>query len=167
MAGTCLAGQLPGPAEPDAGTSRPCDIRVEGRSVSGLRPDSLLRCSALGGLLTQPLNVPADGEAGWCWPAAWPAAVRSRSAADLYALGQWSAAWSHLARSPRVVGPLGLGWGWTCPSACACLVLLLAPRSTADSRLCSPSAESSRTLRLLARGSVLESVGEVSEAGAG
>ena len=108
MAGTCLAGQLPGPAEPDAGTPRQCDIRVEGRSVSGPRPDSLLRCSALGGLLTQPLNVPADGEAGWCWPAAWPAAVRSRSAADLYALGQWSAAWSRLARSPRVVGPLGL-----------------------------------------------------------
>ena len=53
MVVTCLAGQRPGPAEPDAGTPRPCDIRVEGRSVSGLRPDSLLRCSALGGLLTQ------------------------------------------------------------------------------------------------------------------
>ena len=56
MVGTWLAGQRPGPAEPDAGTARPCDIRVEGRSVSGLRPDSLLRCSALGGLLTQPHN---------------------------------------------------------------------------------------------------------------
>ena len=77
MVGTCLAGQRPGPAEPDAGTSRPCDIRVEGRSVSGLRPDSLLRCSALGGLLTQPHMVPADGEAGWCWPAARPAPCRA------------------------------------------------------------------------------------------
>ena len=41
MVGTWLAGQRPGPAEPAAGTARLCDIRVEGRSVSGLRPDSL------------------------------------------------------------------------------------------------------------------------------
>ena len=93
MGGTRLAGQRPGPAEPDAGTPRPCDIRVEGRSVSGLRPDNLLRCSARGGLLTQPHRVPADGEAGWCWPAARPPVARSRPAADLYAFGQWSAAW--------------------------------------------------------------------------
>ena len=101
MVGTWLAGQRPGPAEPDAGTARPCDIRVEGRSVSGLRPDSLLRCSALGGLLTQPHSVPADGEAGWCWSAAWPAVARSRPAADLYALGQWSAARGPILRAPR------------------------------------------------------------------
>ena len=105
MVGTWLAGQRPGPAEPDAGTPRPCDIRVEGRSVSGLRPDSLLRCSALGGLLTQPHRVPADGEAGWCWPTARPPVARSRPAADLYAFGQWSAAWSRLARSSRSAGP--------------------------------------------------------------
>ena len=37
MVGTWLAGQRPGPADPDAGTVRPCDIRVEGRSVSGPR----------------------------------------------------------------------------------------------------------------------------------
>ena len=57
MVGTWLAGQRPGPADPDAGMVRPCDIRVEGRSVSGPRPDRLLRCSALGGLLTQPHNA--------------------------------------------------------------------------------------------------------------
>ena len=52
MVVTCLAGQRPSPAEPAVGTARQCDTRVEGRSLSGLRPDNLLRCSALDGLLT-------------------------------------------------------------------------------------------------------------------
>ena len=48
---------------------------------------------------------------GWVgdWTSPGAAVVRLRAAADLYALGQWSAAWSRLARSPRVAGPLGLG----------------------------------------------------------
>ena len=52
----------------------------------------------------------ATGDAGRCWPAPRPSDARSRSAADLYALGQWSVAWSHLARSSRSVGPWALAW---------------------------------------------------------
>ena len=49
---------------------------------------------------------------GWCGCCTGPRApgVRSRAAADLYAFGQWSAAWSHLARSSRSVGPWALAW---------------------------------------------------------
>ena len=41
-----------------------------------------------------------------------------RLAAYLYAFGQWYAAWSHLARSSRSVGPWALGW-LDHPSGCS------------------------------------------------
>ena len=49
---------------------------------------------------------------GWVgdWTGPGAAVVRLRAAADLYAFGQWSAAWSHLARSSRSVGPWALVW---------------------------------------------------------
>ena len=45
VGGTWPAGQRSGPAEPDAGTWRQWEIRDGGRSLSDLRPDSLVRCS--------------------------------------------------------------------------------------------------------------------------
>ena len=65
---------------------------------------------ALGQTSHTATQVPADGDAGRCWPAPRPPVARSRPAADLYALGQWSVAWSHLARSSRSVGPWALVW---------------------------------------------------------
>ena len=63
-----------------------------------------------GWLLWQQHSLP-DRD-GWCSCCTGPRApgVRSRAAADLYAFGQWSAAWSHLARSSRSVGPWAVGW---------------------------------------------------------
>ena len=63
-----------------------------------------------GWLLWQQHSLPARG--GWCCCCSGPRApvARSRAAADLYTFGQWSAAWSHLARSSRSVGPWALAW---------------------------------------------------------
>ena len=136
MVGTCLAGQRPGPAEPAVGTARQRDIRVEGRSLSGLRPDSLFRCSALDRLLTLPQSVPAAGEAG-------------------QGAGQQHAPALHLSARQQTSMPSGSGllpgpvsralrawrdhWGWVwldhSQSLAMCLVQLSAPRSTVDSRL--------------------------------
>ena len=109
VGGTWPAGQRSGPAEPDAAQLRPWDIRDGGRSLSVLPPDSLCQCSALAWLLSLPHSGLQMVELAECWLAPRPSAVCSRPAADLYAFGQWSVAWSRLARSPRVVGPLGLG----------------------------------------------------------
>ena len=114
------AGQQPSPAEPDAGTCRQWESWDGGRSLSDLRPDGLVRCSHWARLLTQPHRCLQMVDAGRCWPAPQPSAARSRLAADLYALGQWSAAWSHLARSPRSVGPVSSGLGCTWPTGSKC-----------------------------------------------
>ena len=110
VGGTWPAGQRSGPAEPDAAQLRPWDIRDGGRSLSVLRPDSLCQCSALASLLSLPHSGLQMVELAECWLAPRPTAVCSRPAADLYAYGQWSAAWSHLARSSRSVGPWAVGW---------------------------------------------------------
>ena len=47
--GSWPTGQRSGAADPDAGTMRQPVIRVDGRSLSGLRPGDPSRCSALGG----------------------------------------------------------------------------------------------------------------------
>ena len=107
---TWPAGQRSGPAEPDAAQLRPWDIRDGGRSLSVLRPDSLCQCSALAWLFSLPHSGLQMVELAECWLAPRPTAVCSRPAADLYAYGQWSAAWSHLARSSRSVGPWARGW---------------------------------------------------------
>ena len=110
VGGTWPAGQRSGPAEPDAAQLRPWDIRDGGRSLSVLRPDSQRQCSALAWLLSLPHSGLQMVELAECWLAPRPTAVCSRPAADLYAYGQWSAAWSHLARSSRSVGPWAVGW---------------------------------------------------------
>ena len=101
VGGTWPAGQRSGPAEPDAAQLRPWDTRDGGRSLSVLRPDSLCQCSALAWLLTQPHSGLHMVELAECWLAPRPAVVRSRPAADLYALGQWSAARGPILRAPR------------------------------------------------------------------
>ena len=110
MGGTWPAGQRSSPAEPVAAQLRRWDPRDGGRSLSALRPDSLCQCSALAWLLTQPHSGLHMVELAECWLAPRPTVVRSRPAADLYAFGQWSVAWSHLARSSRSVGPWALAW---------------------------------------------------------
>ena len=103
--GTWPAGQRSGPADPDAARLWQWDIRDGGRSLSALRPDSLRQCSALAWLITLPHSCLQMGMAGWVLAGPMvPGRVLS-AAADLYALGQWSAARSHLARSSRSVGP--------------------------------------------------------------
>ena len=47
--GAWLAGQPSVPAEPGAGAARLLEHRVEGRSLSDLRPDDQFRCTALAG----------------------------------------------------------------------------------------------------------------------
>ena len=47
--GAWLAGQPSGPAEPGAGAARLLEHRVEGRSLSDLRPDDQFRCTARAG----------------------------------------------------------------------------------------------------------------------
>ena len=130
MGGTWPAGQRSGPVEPDAARLRRWESRDGGRSLSALRPDSLCQCSALAWLLTQPHSGLHMVELAECWLAPRPAVVRSRPAADLYAFGQWSAAWSHLARSSRSVGPLGTGMVGPYPVVEHVTVLAGAPRST-------------------------------------
>ena len=105
MGGSWLAGQRPGLAEPVAGTARLCDIRVEGRSVSGLRPDSLHPVPCIGWV------AHTDAQCACCWgswqvlASSWAPRCTAWPAAYLYALGQWYAAWSRLARSSRTAGP--------------------------------------------------------------
>ena len=87
-----------------------------------------------GWLLWQSYTVPAMG--GWCGSCTGPRApgLRSRAAADLYAFGQWSAAWSHLARSSRSVGPKVWALVWLHhASGRACSGLAVALRSTLTS----------------------------------
>ena len=111
--GAWLAGQPSVPAEPGAGAARLLEHRVEGRSLSDLRPDDQFRCTALAGFSDSRilcLQWVVGLGTGLAHALLFDAAVvRSRAAADLYAFGQWSAAWSHLARFSRSVGPLGLG----------------------------------------------------------
>ena len=47
--GAWPAGQPSGPAEPGAGAARLSEHRVEGRSLSDLRPDDQFRCTARAG----------------------------------------------------------------------------------------------------------------------
>ena len=86
MGGTWPAGQRSGPAETVAARLRRWDSRDGGRSLSALRPDSLCQCSALAWLLTQLHSGLHMVELAECWLAPRPAVVRSRPAADLYAL---------------------------------------------------------------------------------
>ena len=105
MGGSWPAGQRSGPADPDAARLWQWDCRDGGRSLSALRPGSLRQCSALARLITLPHSCLQKGMAGWVLAGPMvPGRVLS-AAADLYALGQWSAARSHLARSSRSVGP--------------------------------------------------------------
>ena len=120
MGGTWPAGQCSGPADPDAARLRQRDSRDGGRSLSVLRPDRLCQCSALAWLLSLLHSGLQMVELAECWLAPRPPAVCSRPAADLYAFGQWSVAWSHLARSSRSVGPQGQWDGWTIPTGRMC-----------------------------------------------
>ena len=110
----------PNPARARCGCRR---LGASGRRSLTERPPTRrpapVQCT--GWLLWQSYTVPAMG--GWCGSCTGPRAsgLRSRAAADLYAFGQWSAAWSRLARSSRSVGPYGQRDGWTILSGGSCL----------------------------------------------
>ena len=109
--GSWPAGQRSGPADPDAARLWQWDCRDGGRSLSALRPGSLRQCSALARLITLPHSCLQKGMAGWVLAGPTVPGRALSAAADLYALGQWSAARSHLARSSRSVGPqVSIGW---------------------------------------------------------
>ena len=63
--GSWPAGQLPSPAEPDAGICRQWVSRDGGRSLSDLRPDGLVRCSHWARLLTLSHRCLQMVTAGW------------------------------------------------------------------------------------------------------
>ena len=134
MVGTWLAGQRPGPAEPVAGTARLCDIRVEGRSVSGLRPDSLHPVPCIGWV------AHTDAQCACCW-GSW--LVLAGSTARVAHLGRQHT--SMPSGSGMLPGPAlrahrarrdhrALGLVAPFPVGLACPWLAVAPRSTAGSR---------------------------------
>ena len=135
MVGTWLAGQRPGPAEPAAGTARRCDIRVEGRSVSGFRPDSLHPVPCIGW---------ADHTAAHCaccW-GSW--LVLAGSTARVARLGRQHTSMpsgSGMLPGPALRAPRArrdhraLGLAVPFPVGLACPWLAVAPRSTDGSRL--------------------------------
>ena len=65
MGGSWPAGQRSGPADLDAARLWQRDSRDGGRSLSALRPDSLVRCSALARLLSLPHSCLQMGMVGW------------------------------------------------------------------------------------------------------
>ena len=65
MGGSWPAGQRSGPADLDAARLWQRDTRDGGRSLSVLRPDSLVRCSALARLLSLPHSCLHLVMAGW------------------------------------------------------------------------------------------------------
>ena len=101
----------------------------------GPRPTGLLRCSALGGPAHNRTGVPADGEAGWCWPAARPSVARLGRQHTSMPLGSGMlpgpALRAHRARQDH----RALGLVAPFPVGLACPWLADAPRSTGGSRL--------------------------------
>ena len=126
----------PAPRPGRTGRGHPAVVSHTGRGPGGHgpRPTGQLRCSALGWPAHNRTGVSADGEAGWCWPAARPSVAR---------LG-----WQHTSmpsgsgmlpgpalRAPRARrGHRALGLAVPFPVGSACPWLAVAPRSTAGSR---------------------------------